>query len=133
MNAYFPTIGRILLGLIFVASGFNKVMQFEGTQQYMEANGLPATAILLVGAIIFELGGGLMVILGFKARTGSLALVLFLIPTTLVFHTNFAEQTQVIQFMKNLAIMGGLLYVAAHGAGPAAIENDSVSSDVAPS
>ena len=121
MRTYIPLLGRILLGLIFVMSGINKITGFEGTQQYMASKGMPATAILLVGAIIMEVLGGLSVILGYRGRLGAAALVLFLIPATLIFHTNFAEQTQMIMFLKNLSIMGGLLLVVAHGTGPYSI------------
>jgi putative oxidoreductase len=132
MQRYLPLLGRVLLGLIFVMSGVNKVMQFGGTQQYMESFGMPATAILLVGAIVFEIGGGLMVIAGFKARLGALALVLFLIPATLIFHTDFADQNQMIHFMKNLSIMGGLLFVIANGAGAYAVDKDDSVQDAIP-
>jgi putative oxidoreductase len=118
MRAYIPLLGRTLLGLIFVMSGLNKINAFEGTQQYMASKGMPATAILLVGAIVVEVLGGLSVILGYRGRLGSAALILFLIPATLIFHTNFAEQTQMIMFLKNLSIMGGLLLVMTYGTGP---------------
>lgn len=117
MQKYLPLIGRVLLGLIFVASGANKISGFEGTQQYMADYGMPATGILLVGAIIVEIAGGLSVILGYGARIGAAALILFLIPATLIFHTDFSQQTQVIMFLKNLSIMGGLLLLVAHGSG----------------
>ena len=118
MRKYIPLLGRVLLGLIFVMSGINKITGFEGTQQYMASKGMPATAVLLVGAIVVEVLGGLSVIVGYKGRLGAAALVLFLIPATLIFHTNFAEQTQMIMFLKNLSIMGGLLIVMAYGTGP---------------
>jgi putative oxidoreductase len=117
MRSYLPLIARVLLGLIFVMSGFSKISGFEGTQQYMASYGMPLTAVLLVGAIIVEILGGLSIILGLWARAGAVALVLFLIPATLVFHTDFADQTQLIMFLKNLSIMGGLLLVTAHGSG----------------
>ncbi len=118
MQRYLPLIGRILLGLLFVMSGVNKITGFEGTQQYMASYGMPMTAVLLVGAILVEVLGGLSVIVGVLPRLGAASLVLFLIPATLIFHTNFAEQTQVIMFLKNLSIMGGLLLILAYGSGP---------------
>ncbi|MEF8816447.1 MAG: DoxX family protein [Salinibacter sp.] len=118
MKTYTPPVARALLGLIFVASGANKVAAFEGTQQYMAEYGMPATALLLGGAIVVEVAGGLSVILGYKSRIGAAALILFLIPATLIFHTDFSQQTQVIMFLKNLSIMGGLLLLMAHGPGP---------------
>jgi putative oxidoreductase len=117
MRSYVPLIARILLGSIFVMSGLNKITGFEGTQQYMASHGIPATAILLVGAILVEVLGGLSIILGLWARAGAVALFLFLIPATLIFHTDFSQQTQMIMFLKNLSIMGGLLLVVAYGSG----------------
>jgi putative oxidoreductase len=76
------------------------------------------TSLFLVGAIAVEVLGGLSVILGYKARWGAAVLFAFLIPATLIFHTNFGNQTQMIMFLKNLSIMGGLLFVITHGAGP---------------
>jgi len=117
MRSYVPLLGRILLGLIFVMSGITKITGFEGTQQYMASQGMPATAFFLVGAIAVEILGGLSVILGLWARAGAVALVLFLIPATLIFHTDFSQQTQMIMFLKNLSIMGGLLLLVAQGPG----------------
>jgi putative oxidoreductase len=98
-------------------SGMTKITGFEATQQQMAAQGMPLTAVFLVGAIVVEIVGGLSVILGLWARVGAAALFLFLIPATLIFHTDFGEQTQVIMFLKNLSIMGGLLLVMAFGSG----------------
>lgn len=117
MRSYVPLLARILLGLIFVMSGITKITGFEGTQQYMASHGIPLTAVFLVGAIAVEILGGLSVILGLWPRAGAAVLVLFLIPATLIFHTDFSQQTQMIMFLKNLSIMGGLLLVMAFGGG----------------
>lgn len=123
---YFPVVGRFLLALIFVLSGWGKITGFEGTVAYMASKGMPFPQFLLPGAIIVELGGGLALMLGWKARWAALALFLFCIPTALVFHNFWAvppeqAQNQMIHFLKNLAIMGGLLYVVAFGPGPFSI------------
>lgn len=117
MERFLVPAGRALVALIFLISGLGKIADFAGTQEYMAAYGLPLTALLLVGAILFEVGGGLSVLLGYRARWGALALAVFIVPATLVFHTDFADQNQVIHFLKNLAILGGLLLIAARGAG----------------
>jgi putative oxidoreductase len=117
MKKFAPLIGRILLALIFLMSGISKIGDFAGTQAYMESYGMPATAVFLVGAIVFEVAGALMIMLGYYARVGAIALIVFLIPATLIFHMDFGERTQMIMFMKNLSIMGGLLFVAAYGPG----------------
>jgi putative oxidoreductase len=121
MKNYLPTLGRVLLAIIFLLSGIGKIADFGGTQQYMAQYGMPLTAVLLVGAILFEVGGGLSLLLGWKVRYGAFALILFLIPATLIFHTDFAERAQMINFLKNLAIMGGLLALAAAGPGPLSV------------
>jgi len=119
--------GRVLLSLIFVLSGLNKIANWSGTAQYMASKGMVAVPFFLGMAILFELVGGLSVLTGFKARWGALALVLFLIPVTAIFHNFWAfegmeRQMQMIHFMKNLAIMGGLLSIVARGAGPGSVD-----------
>lgn len=103
-------------------SGFEKIVNAANTKAYMAMYGMPYRRAFLVLAIILELFGGLSLLFGFKARWGAFALFIFLIPTTLIFHTHFSEQLQVIMFMKNLAIMGGLLYVTTYGAGTLSID-----------
>lgn len=116
-------IGRVLIAAIFIMSALNKIANPAQTQQYMQAMGMTwATSLFLVGAIILELGGGLSVLTGFWARAGATALLLFMIPTTWIFHSNFGDQNQMIHFMKNLGMMGGLLYVAGFGAGPLSLD-----------
>ena len=114
-------VGRILLATIFVLSGFNKIGGFDGTVGYMASAGLPFASFLLVLTIAMELGGGLLLIVGWQTRWVALAFFQFLIPVTLVFHTashNPAEaQSQMINLLKNISIMGGMLQVFAFGAG----------------
>ncbi len=110
-------IGRILLVLIFLQSGAGKVANFQGTAQYMASHGMPYTNFFLVGAIFFELVGSITVILGFFARFGTALLLIFLIPTTLIFHNIFVDPKMMIQFMKNVSRFGGLLVLLAAGAG----------------
>jgi len=115
-------IGRILLALIFVVSGAGKITGYAGTAAVMAAKGLPIVDVLLPLTIAVELGGGLLLALGWKARWAAAALFLFLIPTTLIFHQFWGiepklAQMQKIHFLKNVAIMGGMLMVLAIGAG----------------
>lgn len=117
-----PLAGRLLLAQIFILSGFRKLTGWEGTLGYMASKGLPATEVLLALTILVELGGGLLLLLGYKARWAATAIFLFLIPVTLIFHNfwDLADQerfTQLIQFQKNLTIMGGMLYVMVYGSG----------------
>ena len=117
LKAFFILIGRILLVLIFLNSGIGKVGNFEGTAQYMAKFGMPFTNYFLIGAIFLELVGSITVVLGFFARFGAMLLLIFLIPTTLIFHTNFADRMQMIQFMKNMSMFGGCLLLLAAGSG----------------
>lgn len=125
LNRYQPwglLAGRILLAYIFVLSGYGKITGFAGTAGFMAKYGMPMIEFFLVCAILLELVGSLMLVLGWKARWGALALIVFTVPTTLIFHAYWAvppEQAygQMIQFQKNLAILGGLLYVLFAGAG----------------
>ncbi len=94
-----------------------------GTMKYMTAMGMPFTGFFLVCTIIIEIGGGLSILLGYKAEWGARALFLFLIPVTLIFHHNFADKMQMILFLKNLAILGALLQVSMHGAGALSLDN----------
>ena len=115
-------LGRMLLSAIFLLSGTMKLMHWEQTAGTMEAKGMPAVPFLLLMAVLFELGGGLSVLLGLKARWGAAALIIFLIPATLVFHNFWTQhgqemQNQMQHFMKNLTIMGGLTVLAGAGAG----------------
>ncbi len=110
-------VARILLSHVFLFSGVKKVFAFSATQAHMTKYGMKMTGIFLVLAILFEIGGGLMLLLGTFPRLGALALLLFLLPTTAVFHRDFADPAQIVQFSKNVAIMGGLWAVLAAGGG----------------
>ena len=124
-------IGRILLCMIFVMSGIGMVFDFANTTGYMEKEGMPAAPLVLVGAISLEIVGGLMVLTGFKARIGALLLlIVFLVPATFIFHHFWTlegqeQQMQMINFMKNLSILGALLLIVARGAGPLSVDGSS--------
>lgn len=127
VKTYGPFAGRILLALIFVMSGYSKLVGFEGTVGYIASKGMPLPQLAAIGAIAVELAGGILLVIGWQTRWAATAIFLFLIPTTLIFHPFWAvaagKQMETIQFMKNLCIMGGMLYVMAFGAGPFSIDN----------
>jgi putative oxidoreductase len=120
--------GRVLLAAIFLISGLNKLSDFSGTAAFMSGSGLPAAKFLLVLTILIEIAGSLMIVLGLYTRHVALILFLFMIPVTAVFHNPWAAgdpaqaQQQMIHFLKNLAIMGGLLHLSAFGPGYFSIE-----------
>lgn len=114
MNASLPLLGRFGLAMIFIISGWGKITGYAGTQQYMEAMGVPGAVLPLV--ILLELGGGLAIASGLFTRWVALGMAAFSVATAAVFHANFADPAQAINFWKNVAMAGGFLILAAHGA-----------------
>lgn len=119
-------VARLFLCAIFLKSAIGKILSPESTLQYMESMGVPG--FLLIPTVIVLLVGGISVLVGYKARYGALLLIGFLIPTTLVFHTNFADRSQEIAFLKNLGLIGGLLMVAVFGPGSLSLDRRILSS-----
>lgn len=122
VHSFLMLAGRVLISLVFISAGFNKIVDWEGAAQYMAAKGMTQVPFFLLGALLVELIGGLFLFTGYKVRWGALVLFLYLIPVTYIFHDFWtadaaSRQMQMIQFLKNLAIMGGLLHVLATGAG----------------
>ena len=115
MNASLSFLGRAGLALIFIISGFSKIGGYAGTQQYMESMGVPGALLPLV--IALELGGGVAILAGAFTRWIAVAIALFSIASAFVFHTDFANQMQAINFWKNVAIAGGFLLLMANGPG----------------
>ena len=129
LHRYGPLAGRILIALIFVLSGFSKVTGFDGTVGYIASKGLPLPQLGAIGAIIVELGGGILLVLGWKTRWAAAAMLLFTALAALFFHNFWAlppeqAQNQMIHFMKNISMIGGLLYVVVHGGGPLSMDGD---------
>ena len=134
MRPYGPTALRLCVGAVFLAHGAQKLFGLwggpglSGTTAFFTSLGLPYPYPLALLVAVTEFAGGALLVLGGLTRWVALAIFLFLIPTTLIFHNFWAVdaaqvQAQTIQFMKNLAIMGGLLYVMAFGAGPLSLDN----------
>jgi putative oxidoreductase len=122
-------IGRVLLALIFVVSGFGKITSFAGTAGYMASSGIPAGLVTpaLILTILVEFGCGLLVVVGFRTRLAALVIFLWLIPVTYLFHfTPYRHGTNVminmIMTLKNLSMMGGLLFVASIGPGAYSVD-----------
>lgn len=115
LNNVIELAGRILLGHIFLLAGINKITAYEGTAGYMETMGVPGLLLPLV--ILLEVAGGLSLIIGFWTRWAALSLAGFTVLAAVLFHADISDQTQMILFMKNWAITGGLLLVYVYGAG----------------
>jgi putative oxidoreductase len=125
MNAtrYLPFAGRLLIGLPFAMSGLGKLATIGPTSEMIRAAGLPLPSLALAIAVVVELGGGLLLVAGFRARIVAAVLVLFSLATAVSFHRNFADQNQMIHFLKNVMMAGGLLQIVAFGAGAFSIDN----------
>lgn len=122
MRDWSALIGRIFLAAIFLISAYTKVTDWSGMSTMMEQRGMTGVTLLLGAALALEALGSLSVLLGFKARLGAIALIAFLLPTTIIFHNFWSlpadqQSLQTVMFLKNLAIIGGLLMLAAHGPG----------------
>ena len=110
-------VGRILIAAIFIFFGAGKAADPAGTIGYIGSAGLPFPPLAYAGALALELGGGLAMLLGYRTRLVAAALALFSIVTALTFHSALSDRNQMIHFFKNFAMAGGLLQVAAFGAG----------------
>ncbi|CAH2404087.1 DoxX family protein [Mesorhizobium ventifaucium] len=115
-------LGRILLSIIFVLSGFGKLTAIAGTAGYFGSMGLPMPTVTAVFVGLLELLGGLAILIGFQTRITAWVLAIFTVATGLIAHTGWADQMQMISFMKNLAIAGGFLVLASSGAGAYSVD-----------
>ena len=117
-----PFVGRILVAAIFILSGLGKIAAPAATQGYIAAMGMPAPLLAYIGAIVVELGGGLLLLAGYRTRLVAAGLALFSIVTAFIFHHALADQNQMIHFLKNFAMAGGLLQFVAYGAGRISVD-----------
>lgn len=120
LSGFTEAAGRVLLALLFLLAGGSKLGAYGATVAYMSSAGVPGA--LLPAVIVTELGGALAVILGWKTRAAAALLAGFSVLTALTFHNNFADQVQMVMFLKNLSIAGGLLLLVANGAGPLSVD-----------
>lgn len=116
-GGWYTFLGRILIASLFVIVGWSKIADFAGAEQMIATAGFPYPAFFTALAILVEFGGGLMLLFGFHARLSAWLLIIFTAVATLAYHNPAEGQVQMLMFLKNLSIIGGLLYVAAHGAG----------------
>ena len=121
-NAVVVLVGRVLLALLFIFAGFGKLSDIGGTAGWFGSIGLPLPTIAAILVGLLELVGGLAIIVGFQTRLFAIAIAVFTIAATLIAHTNFADQIQLLMFLKNISITGGLLVLAAFGPGALSID-----------
>lgn len=120
-------LGRTLLAVMFLLAGFGKIGGFAGTAAYIASKGLPLPELLAAGTIVLEIGAGLALLLGWKARWAALALAVFTVLASVLFHNYWAmpadqQRMQMLMFMKNLAVTGGMLMVFVFGPGAWSID-----------
>ena len=138
MQPFVSALGRLMIATIFLMSAVgNKIPQFNDVAATMAAQGVPMPQVMLAGAIVFLVVGSLSVISGYKTRIGAGLLLVFLVLATYFFHDFWnlkgqEQQTQMIQFMKNLSLMGTMLFLMANGAGALSIDNRSLSTTITP-
>lgn len=121
IQTFSAPLGRVLIALIFVISGIGKLGAYSGTQGYMESMGVPGMLLPLV--IALELLGGLAIIVGWQTRVVAFLLAGFCVVSAVLFHGNVGDQGQQIQFLKNLGLAGGFLFLVANGAGAWSLDN----------
>jgi putative oxidoreductase len=121
-TGWLPLLGRLLLALIFILSGVSKVFAPGPTQAYIASAGLPLPLLGYIIALVVEIGGGVLLAVGYRTRETALVLAIFTVVAGLAFHSNFADQNQMIHFLKNLALAGGLLQIVAFGAGSLSVD-----------
>ena len=114
-------VGRILISALFLLNGIFKINNYDGTIGWMESFGMPG--VLLIPAIILEIVGPVLVIIGYKTKLAAGLLSLFCIATAVIFHNDFADQMQFTSFLKNIALAGGFLILFANGAKAISLDN----------
>jgi putative oxidoreductase len=123
VTRYLPVIGRVLIGLPFVMSGLGKLAAYGPTTAMIAAVGLPVPPLAYLVAVVFELGGGLLLLAGYQVRPVALALAMFCVVAGVAFHSDFADKNQMIHFLKNVMMAGGLLQITAFGAGAISLDS----------
>lgn len=117
LQKYAPVVSRALIAALFLYAGFGKMTGFAMTSKYMESAGLPSFPSFVALVILVEFGGAVLLLLGYRTRFACAMLILFTLAATFVFHADFTAPNQLVMFLKDVAIIGGLVSVMASGAG----------------
>lgn len=129
LKTYAPLIGRILIAQLFIYFGYTKIIGFAGTTGYIASKGLPLPQLLTLLTIVIEVGGGLMILVGYRARLAAAVLFLWMIPVSFLFHNYWsmegpAVMANQVNFQKNLALMGAMFFIYAFGPGRYSLRDD---------
>ncbi|TDJ28886.1 MAG: DoxX family protein [Gammaproteobacteria bacterium] len=116
-------MGRALISILFIMSGFGKIGGYEGVQGYMESVGVPG--LLLPAVIAVEMLAGIAILIGYQTKIAAFLLAGFTLLTAIIFHSDFAQQMEMVTFMRNFAISGGLLLLFVHGPGQWAVNSNN--------
>jgi putative oxidoreductase len=119
---YVAALGRLLIAVIFIVSGVGKILAPAVTQGYIAAAGLPSPLAGYLIAVAIEVGGGILLVIGFQTKLVAVALAIFSVVAAASFHNDFASQDQLFQLLKDFSMAGGLLQVAAFGPGPLSVD-----------
>lgn len=119
---YIALAARICLCLIFFKAGISHITAFSGLVETISSQGLPLASLLAVGTVFFQLLGSVSLLLGYQTKIGSILLIIFLIPASVLFHNPLADPSQINDFLKNIGLIGGLLMVIYAGAGALSVD-----------
>lgn len=122
-SSFIALVGRVLLSSLFILAGYAKLTGLAGTAGWFGSIGLPLPMVTAVVVGLLEFFGGLAILVGFKTRLASVALAIFTLAATAIAHADFSDQMQMLLFQKNISITGGLLVLAALGAGALSIDS----------
>jgi len=122
IQKYIPLAARVFLSAIFLFSGVTKLINFSGTVAWMESFGFSIAGLFLIGSIIIELGVGLSLVLGYKAKYSAFVLAVYLVIVSAVFHFDFSDPNNPLTLLRHLGMIGGLLLISVYGAGPVSID-----------
>ena len=117
----FDLIGRVLISLLFLLNGCFKILNYNGTIDWMESYGVPG--FFLIPSIILEIVAPLLIIIGYKTKIAAIFLVAFCIATAFIFHADFSNQIQINSFLKNIALAGGFIFIAVSGPKKFSLDN----------
>jgi putative oxidoreductase len=131
-NNFLPMLGRVLIGAPFILSGVSKLATHDATVGYISSVGLPFAQLGWFVAVVVEIGGGALLLAGYRGRLVAAVLAVFAVATAIFFHRNFADQNQMIHFLKNIMLAGGLLQIVYFGAGPLSMDASRSEADSLP-